>query len=84
MESIFKEAPQGGTVHTWTVCHHPFNFFFKAQAPYIVALVDMDAGVRVNAPLRGVDAEGLKLGQKMRLQFEPVSKEVTLPFFVTA
>ena len=53
MESEFKQAATGGTIHTWTVCHHPFNFFFKAQAPYIVALVDMDAGVRVNAPLRG-------------------------------
>jgi uncharacterized OB-fold protein len=84
MESEFKEASTGGTLHAWTVCHHPFNFFFKAEAPYIVALVDMEAGVRVNAPLRGVDAAGLRLGQKMRLQFEPVSKEVTLPFFVAA
>ncbi len=82
MESEFKEAPLGGTIHAWTVCHHPFNFFFKAQAPYIVALVDMDAGVRVNAPLHGVDAASLALGQKVRLQFEPVSKDVTLPFFV--
>jgi uncharacterized OB-fold protein len=84
MESEFKEAPLDGAIHAWTVCHHPFNFFFKAQAPYIVALVDMDAGVRVNAPLRGVDAAALRLGQKVRLQFEPVSKEVTLPFFVAA
>ena len=84
MESEFREAPLGGTIHAWTVCHHPFNFFFKAQAPYIVALVDMDAGVRVNAPLRGVDAAGLRIGQKVRLQFEPVSQEVTLPFFIVA
>ena len=82
MECEFKEAPTGGTLHAWTVCHHPFNFFFKAEAPYIVALVDMEAGVRVNAPLRGLDAAGLKIGQKVRLQFEPVSKEVTLPFFI--
>jgi len=82
MESEFKEASLGGTIHAWTVCHHPFNFFFKAEAPYIVALVDMAAGVRVNAPLRGRDAAGLKIGQKVRLQFEPVSKEVTLPFFI--
>ncbi|CAN5602032.1 Zn-ribbon domain-containing OB-fold protein [soil metagenome] len=82
MECTFKEASTGGTLHAWTVCHHPFNFFFKAEAPYIVALVDMAAGVRVNAPLRGFDAAGLEIGQKVRLQFEPVSKEVTLPFFV--
>ena len=81
MESQFKEAPLGGTLHAWTVCHHPFNFFFKAQAPYIVALVDMDAGVRINAPLRGVDAASLKIGQPMRLQFEPITKDITLPYF---
>jgi uncharacterized OB-fold protein len=81
-ESSFKEAPTVGAIHTWTVCHHPFNFFFKAAAPYIVALVDMDAGVRVNAPLRGIAEADLKIGKRVRLGFEPVNKEVTLPFFV--
>jgi uncharacterized OB-fold protein len=83
MESEFKEAAQGGAIHAWTVCHHPFNFFFKAAAPYIVALVDMDAGVRVNAQLRGVTEADLKIGKRVRLGFEPVNKEVTLPFFVS-
>jgi len=81
MASSFKEAPRGGTVHTWTVCHHPFNFFFKPQAPYIVALVDMDAGVRVNAQLHGVAEKDLKIGQRVKLAFEPITAEITLPFF---
>ena len=81
MESEFKEVPLTGKIHTWTVCHHPFNFFFKAQAPYIVVLVDMDAGVRVNAPLRGIDAASLKIGQPLQLQFEPITKDITLPYF---
>ena len=83
MESAFRPAPLTGKLHAWTVCHHPFNFFFKAEAPYIVALVDMDGGVRVNAPLRGVDAANLEIGRRVRMQFEPVNKDVTLPFFVT-
>lgn len=82
MESTFRDAPTGGAVHSWTVCHHPFNFFFKASVPYIVALVDMDAGVRVNAQLRGVSPEALKVGQRVKLAFEPVNERVTLPFFV--
>ena len=81
MESEFKPAAPTGKLHTWTVCHHTFNFFFKAEAPYIVALVDMDAGVRINAPLRGVDAASLKIGQPMQLQFEPITKDITLPYF---
>ena len=43
----------------------------------------MDAGVRVNAPLRGVAEEDVKIGQRVKLGFEPVSKDITLPFFST-
>ena len=84
MESEYCKVATGGAVHTWTVCHHPFNFFFTQAAPYIVALVDMDAGVRVNAPLRGVSEADLEIGRRVRLDFETVSKEVTLPYFVAA
>ena len=42
----------------------------------------MDAGVRVNAPLRGVAEADIKIGQRVKLGFEPVTKEITLPFFV--
>ena len=83
MESKWQQAPLTGKLHTWTVCHHPFNFFFKAQAPYIVALVDMDAGVRINAPLRGVDAASLEIGQPLKLAFEPVNKDISLPCFTS-
>jgi hypothetical protein len=40
----FPRYFQGGArrVHTWTVCHHAFNFAFKAATPYIVVLADMD------------------------------------------
>ncbi len=82
MKNVFKEAPTGGAVHSWTVCHHPFDFFFKAETPYIVALVDMDAGVRVNAQLRGIAGTDLEIGQRVTLAFERVTPEVTLPFFI--
>lgn len=81
MESEWREASRHGEVHSWTVCHHPFNFFFKQQAPYIVALVDMEAGVRVNAPLRGVAEKDLEIGLGVTMGFEAVDAEVTLPFF---
>ena len=82
MRSDWKGASGRGTIHTWTVCHHPFNFFFKASAPYVVALVEMDAGVRVNAPLRGIAEADIRIGQRVKLGFEPVTNEITLPFFV--
>jgi uncharacterized OB-fold protein len=82
MESEWRQASLDGRIHSWTVCHHPFNFFFKSMTPYTVALVDMAAGVRINAPLRGMAESALKIGAPVRLAFEPVSKDVTLPYFV--
>jgi uncharacterized OB-fold protein len=82
LESEFRDAPTGGAIHSWTVCHHPFNFFFKAAAPYVVALVDMDAGVRVNATLKGIAETDLEIGRRVRLEFEPANKDITLPCFV--
>jgi uncharacterized OB-fold protein len=84
MASEFRDAPTGGTIYGWTVCHHPFDFFFKAQAPYVVALVDMDAGVRVNAQLRGVSEADIKIGKRVTMQFEIATKEITLPYFTAA
>ena len=43
----------------------------------------MDAGVRVNAPLRGIGEKDIRIGRRVRLEFEPINKDVTLPFFVT-
>jgi uncharacterized OB-fold protein len=82
MESEFRSAPLGGAIHSWTVCHHPFAFFFKPLAPYTVALVDMDAGVRINAPLRQMPESALRIGARVRLGFEPATPDVTLPFFL--
>jgi len=84
MDSEFKPAPLSGTLHTWTVCHHPFNFFFKAQAPFIVALVDMDAGVRINAPLRGVAESDLKIGQKVPIALLAAAAAVLISFAASA
>lgn len=84
MESEWREASRDGVIHSWTVCHHPFNFFFKQMTPYIVALVDMEAGVRVNAPLRGIAEEDLRIGTRVRLAFEPATRDVTLPCFEPA
>ena len=84
MESDFREAPLTGRVHTWTVCHHPFNFAFKQATPYLVVLADMDVGVRVNAPLHGVAEADLRIGLPVRLSFEAATPEITLPCLIAA
>ena len=76
------EATGRGTVHSWTVTHHAFNPGFKAELPYALVTVDLAEGVRVQAPLRGLEGKGIRIGMPVRVTFERVKEGLTLPAFV--
>ncbi len=82
-EITWIEALGEGVVHSWTVAHHAFHPAFKADLPYVLVTVDLPQGVRMLAPLRG-PASALRIGLAVRLIFEDVSPELTLPAFVIA
>ena len=76
------EASGKGKVHSWTVAHHAFNPGFKAELPYVLVTVDLDEGVRLQAPLRGVADKAIRIGLPVRVTFERANEGLTLPAFV--
>ena len=82
-EITWIEAGGDGVVHSWTVAHHAFHPAFKADLPYILITVDLPEGVRLMAPFRGAEA-ALRLELPVRLIFEDMSPDLTLPAFVQA
>lgn len=76
------EAKGTGTVHSWTVTHHAFNPGFKAELPYVLVTVDLAEGVRMQAPLRDPDLNGLRIGLPVRVIVELANDELALPAFV--
>jgi uncharacterized OB-fold protein len=82
METRWQPASGRGLVHSWTITHHAFHPGFKRDLPLMLATVDLDEGVRMQAQLRGVDASDLKIGMPVRIVFEAATKDVTLPVFV--
>ena len=79
MDVRWIEAKGTGTVHSWTVCHHPYHPAFKAELPYTLVLVDLPEGVRLNVPLRGPGSANVRIGQPVRIAAERVTDEVALP-----
>jgi hypothetical protein len=79
---VWIDATGRGKVHSWTVAHHAFHPGFKNELPYVLAIVDLDEGVRMNAPLRGVDPGEMKIGLPVRVTYERVKDGLTLPAFV--
>jgi uncharacterized OB-fold protein len=84
MDATWREATGRGSVHSWTVAHHPFHPAFKGELPYVLATVDLDEGVRMIAQLRGVALEALAVGLAVAMAPERVTEALTLPVFVPA
>lgn len=82
MNVEWVQASGLATVHSWTISHHPFHQGFKAESPYVLVTVDLEEEVRLNAQARGIDATSLRIGLPVRIGFEQVTAEITLPVIV--
>ena len=54
---------------------------FRNEAPYIVALIDLEEGPRIMSNVVTDDVETVRIGDPVRVIFDAVSDEVTLPKF---
>jgi hypothetical protein len=70
-----------GTVHSWTVSHHPFAPELREDVPYTLVTVDMAEGVRVLGRLAGDTPP--RIGLPVTLGFEPRSGERPIPVFTS-
>jgi len=76
------DASGRGTVHSWTITHYAFHPGFKEDLPYTLLTVDLEEGVRMNAQARGIDTTALRVGLPVRVGFERVKNDLTLPVFL--
>jgi uncharacterized OB-fold protein len=78
------EAGGGGTVYSFTVIRQNFSRSFRHLIPYVVTLVDLDEGPRVMSNLVGCDPADVRIGMPVRVRFESVSDEASVPLFEPA
>jgi uncharacterized OB-fold protein len=70
-----------GTVYTFIVVHRPQHPAFFADAPYNVAIVELEEGVRMHTNVVECANEDLRIGMPVEVVFEKIDDEVTLPKF---
>jgi uncharacterized OB-fold protein len=81
MNAEWVAASGRGTVHSWTITHHAFHAGFKADLPFTLLTVDLPEGVRMQAQSRGIAPEELRIGLPVKVGFERVKEDLTLPVF---
>jgi uncharacterized OB-fold protein len=81
MNAEWVAASGLGTVHSWTITHHAFHPGFKADLPFTLLTVDLAEGVRMQAQSRGIADGELKVELPVKVGFERVKEDLTLPVF---
>ncbi len=80
-QSTWSAATGRGRLYSWIVIRHPIpRDVYAGDVPYVVALVDLEEGVRIPTNL-DCAPEGLTAGMPLEVAFHDVTSEVTLPKF---
>jgi uncharacterized OB-fold protein len=73
-----------GEIYSFNVMHQVYHPGFADEVPYAVVLVKLAEGPKMISNVVGVDVRAVKIGMPVRVVFEPLSDEVTLPKFTPA
>lgn len=68
-----------GSVASYTVVRRGISRAY--EAPYIVALIDLDEGPRMMSTVLGCEPEGIAVGDAVDVQFEAWGAEHLMPVF---
>lgn len=77
----YVDASGRGTVYACTVVRRNPHPAFAARVPYVLALVELDEGVRVTSNVVDCDPDTVHVGQRVRVCFEDVDDDHTVPLF---
>jgi len=80
----FKTSGKG-KLHTYVINHRPPPAF-QAEAPYAIAVVELDEGVRMMTNIHGIEntPENLVLDMPLEVTFEEIAPGVTVPYWQPA
>jgi len=68
-------------VYTFTVIHENLNPRFRDRIPYVVAIVELEEGIRMLTGTVGAAPEAVTVGMPVEVVFEPDVDGRTVPRF---
>ena len=70
-----------GTVYSFTVTYQNQAPGFREELPYVLAIVELDEGVRMMTNVIGCAPDAVRVGMAVEVVFEDVTAEITLATF---
>jgi uncharacterized protein len=80
-EVAFEPTAGRGRVYSFVIVHRPQHPAFFADAPYNVAIVELDEGPRLHTRLVDVAPDAIRVGMEVAVRFQKIDDEISLPVF---
>jgi len=80
-ETEWKRLSGKGTVYSWIIVHKSQHPAFNEDAPYNVAVIELEEGPRLHSHVVECPNEQIKIGMPVEVVFEKINDKVTLPKF---
>ena len=80
----WAEVSGRGKVYSFVTFHRVFHPAFEEEVPYVVALVELEEGPRMLTNVIGIPPEEVRCEMKVKVTFDDVTPDATVPKFVPA
>jgi uncharacterized protein len=80
----WKTVSGKGTIFSFVIFHRPYHPGFRDELPYNVSIIELEEGPRMYSNVVGCSNEDLHVGMPVKVVFDDVTDEVTLPKFQPA
>jgi hypothetical protein len=77
----WRPATGDGVVYSYSIDHRPPPVGFSMGKPFVVALVELQEGVRLMTNIVGCPPERVEVGTEVSVTWEPLSDGRQLPLF---
>ncbi|HZJ46774.1 MAG TPA: Zn-ribbon domain-containing OB-fold protein [Pyrinomonadaceae bacterium] len=77
----WQPASGRGTVYSFTVIHRSPSSSFRDKVPYVLALIDLQEGVRMMTNVIECEPDAVEIGMPVEVAFEDLNESISLPQF---
>jgi uncharacterized OB-fold protein len=77
------ESKGTGRIYSFVIYHRSYHPAFEGDIPYVVAIVELDEGVRLLSNILGTPPETVRCDQRVRVTFQQ-REGVSIPMFELA
>ena len=70
-----------GWVYASSISYQPAHPAFADDVPYVLAIIELDEGVRMHSNVVGVDPKEVEIGMRVEVVWDDVTPEFSLPKF---